>query len=149
MELYFDDLTSLEAALSETGHLQALADPALLPSLPGFEVEEQAMLGRPFAVPEPEFRTPEGAPHCSILVHYPGKAEDMRVWLSYYLANHTRVMATFPNIRQVKVCSWIDWCSAMPWKRANHMQRNMQNPKPLCTLISQLCAPNLNRIGRL
>uniref|UniRef100_UPI003A8FCD6F TniB family NTP-binding protein n=1 Tax=Celeribacter halophilus TaxID=576117 RepID=UPI003A8FCD6F len=25
----------------------------------------------------------------------------------------------------------------------------VQNPKPLRTLISQLCAPNLNRIGRL
>ena len=33
-------------------------------------------------------------------------------------------MATFPAIRQVEVCTRIDWTSAMPWQKVFHMQRN-------------------------
>ncbi len=124
LELYFDDIALLENALSESGHLQALAAPDTLPSLAGADVTEQAMLARPFPVPDPDFKTPAGQPHCSYLVHYPGQAEDLNAWLTYYLASHTRIMATFPDIRQVEVCTRIDWCSAMPWRRVQHMQRN-------------------------
>ena len=69
-------------------------------------------------------RTPPGAPYCTYLVHYPGEAEDIGAWLAHYLENHTRIMATFPGIREVEVCSRIDWCGALPWPRADHMQRN-------------------------
>ena len=48
----------------------------------------------------------------------------MGAWLAHYLENHTRIMATFPGIREVEVCSRIDWCGALPWPRVDHMQRN-------------------------
>ena len=124
LELYFEDIRDLEAALAPDGHLHALAAPDALPSLAGAACEQQAMLARAFPVPDPEFRTPPGEPWCTYLVHYPGEAEDVAAWLAHYLANHTRIMATFPAIREVEVCSRIDWCGALPWRRIDHMQRN-------------------------
>lgn len=124
LELYFDDIEPLEAALGDGGHLQALAARDTLPSFAGTQVSEQAMLARAFPVADAEFRTPAGQPHCSFLVHYPGAAEDLNAWLRHYLANHTRIMATFPAIRQIEVCTRIDWCSDMPWRRVQCMQRN-------------------------
>lgn len=124
LELYFDDIAALETALGKDGALQALARPGTLPSLADGIVEEQAMLARTYPVPDPSFRTPPGQPHCSFLVHYPGQAEDLNRWLIHYLANHTRIMATFPDIRQIEICTRLDWCSEMPWKRVAYMQRN-------------------------
>ena len=124
LELYFEDIADLEAALAERGHLQALAAADTLPSLSGAAKEQQAMLARAFPVPDPQFKTPPGEPHCTYLVYYPGQAEDMNAWLAYYVANHTRVMATFPDIRQIEVCSRIDWCGVLPWPRIDYMQRN-------------------------
>ncbi len=124
LQLYFDDIADLEAALATGGHLQALAAPGALPSLDTAAREQQAMLARAFPVPDPAFRTPPGEPYCTYLVHYPGAAEDTAAWLAHYLENHTRIMATFPAIREVEVCSRIDWCGALPWPRVAHMQRN-------------------------
>jgi len=124
LELYFEDIADLEAALADDGHLQALASTDTLPSLGGAAKEQQAMLARSFPVPESRFKTQLGEPHCTYLVYYPGEADDMNAWLAHYLANHTRVMATFPGIRQIEVCSRIDWCSALSWPRADYMQRN-------------------------
>jgi hypothetical protein len=33
-------------------------------------------------------------------------------------------MAKFPNIRQIEICSRVDWTSALPYPRDNQMQRN-------------------------
>ena len=119
LQLYFDAIASLEAALAADGALMALAE---LPSLSG--ATQQAMLARPFAVPDPVFRTPPDKPHCTYLVAYEGTAEDLPSWLSHYLAHHAAIMARFPGIRQVEVCTRIDWCGALPWQRADAMQRN-------------------------
>lgn len=124
LELYFADIADLEAAISRAGHLQALAAPASLPSLAKAQVSEQAMIARAFPVPDPGFRTPAGERPCTYLVHYPGWAEDLNAWHTHYLASHTRVMARFPGIREVEVCTRLDWCSAMPWPRVHYMQRN-------------------------
>jgi hypothetical protein len=124
LELYFADLPELEAALAPRGHLQALAAPDALVSLAGAPIAQQAMLARSYPVPEPAFRTPAGQPHCTYLVHYAGPAEDLNAWLWYYIDNHPRVMARFPGIRQIEICTRIDWCGFLPWPRVNHMQRN-------------------------
>ena len=121
LQIYFDDITTLEAALAGDGPLMALTD---LPSLRGATFTQQAMLARPFAVPDPVFRTAPGAHHCTYLVAYEGTAKDLSAWLSHYLASHTAIMARFPGIRQVEVCTRIDWCGALPWQRVDHMQRN-------------------------
>ncbi len=120
LQLVFDDIADLEAALAPAGHLQALAAPGALSSLAGAEREQQAMLTRGFAVPEPA----SGEPSCSFLVHYPGPAADVNAWMAHYLEHHPRIMATFPAIREIEVCSRIEWCGFLPWPRVDHMQRN-------------------------
>jgi hypothetical protein len=33
-------------------------------------------------------------------------------------------MARFPGIREIEVCTRIDWCSGLEWPRVDYMQRN-------------------------
>ena len=122
LELYFADIAALEAALAPTGHLQAL--PGALPSLAGIAATQQAMLARAFPVPDGRFRTPPGDLPCTYLVHYPGRAEDLNAWLAYYIAHHPALMARFPGIREIEICTRIDWCGFLPYPRVEHMQRN-------------------------
>lgn len=116
-ELYFDDVAPLERAAARDGALQALA--GLLPSA---HVTQQAMLVRSFAVPEPRFQG-SGRP-CTYLVGYEGPAEDLNAWLAHYIDNHPPLMARMPGIREFEVCTRIDWCTFLPWRRDPCMQRN-------------------------
>jgi hypothetical protein len=124
LQLFFDELPELEAALSRSGHLGTLASHDEFPALSQAEIAQQAMLVRPFAVPEPMFETPSGEPYCTYLVSYEGEAEDLNAWHAHYLESHTRHMAMFPKIRELEVYTRLDWVSQTPWKRLNFMQRN-------------------------
>ena len=124
LQLYFAEPPDLETAVSRTGHLGALASPAEFPVLAKAEIIQQAMLVRSFAVPDPQFRTPLGEPHCTYLVSYEGEAEDLNAWHAHYLEQHTVHMASFPEIRELEVYTRLDWVSLQPWCRANFMQRN-------------------------
>ena len=124
VQLYFADIDALEAVLARDGYLQALAAPDALPSLRGAAVTQQAMLARAFSVPEPRGSGAAGEPGCTYLVTYEGAAEDQNAWVSHYIASHTVIMARFPGIREVEVCTRIDWCSFLPWARADAMIRN-------------------------
>jgi hypothetical protein len=53
LQLYFEELTHLEAALAGNGHLQALSHPGAFASLAGTKVTHQAMYARHFEVTEP------------------------------------------------------------------------------------------------
>ena len=117
LQLYLETIGALEAAVGAGGHLQALA--ARLP-----RATHQAMLARDFWVPDPTLRTPAGALPCTYLVHYPGPAEDLNAWLRHYIANHPPIMARFPGIREIEICTRLDWCDALPWPRVDAMQRN-------------------------
>jgi hypothetical protein len=121
LQIYFDGIESLEAALVSNGPLMALAS---RPSLAGLGLTQQAMLARSFPVPDPVFRTEPGAPRCTYLVAYEGAAEDLPAWLAYYIDHHPVIMAHFPGIRQIEICTRIDWCGALPWPRVDYMQRN-------------------------
>jgi hypothetical protein len=118
LQLYFDDIAALEAALRSDGHLQRLR--AL--NLAG--ATQQAMLVRRSPVPDPVFRTPPGELPCTYLVAYEGVADDLPTWLAHYLDDHPPVMARFPDIRQIEVYTCIDWCGGLPCLRVAHMQRN-------------------------
>jgi hypothetical protein len=124
LQLYFAELPDLEAAVSRSGHLAALASPSEFPVLATAEITQQAMLVRSFAVPDPVFKTPAGAPHCTDLVSYEGEADDLNAWHAHYLDHHTAHMATFPDIRELEVYTRLDWVSLQPWRRVNFMQRN-------------------------
>jgi len=121
LQIYFAGIAALEAALDRGGHLQALAAPAALPSLQGAAVTQQAMLARAF--PVPDAGTPAEA-RCAYLVTYEGAAEDLNAWTAHYVASHTAVMSRFPGIREIEVCTRLDWCGFLPWPRADAMLRN-------------------------
>lgn len=124
LQLYFDDVVALEAALRRGGHLQALVEQNGLPSLRQADVTQQAMLVRRFPVPDPTFRTSQGELPCTYLVAYEGEAADLNVWHAYYLMDHPPIMARFPAIREIEIYTRIDWCGFLPWRRVEHMQRN-------------------------
>lgn len=121
LQLYFGDLPALKAALAPGSPLASLAAPDALPSLRGATVTQQAMLARSFPVPEPAGA--DGV-RCAYLVSYEGTADDLDAFVSHYIASHTAVMARFPGIRAIEVCTRIAWCSALPWPRADAMLRN-------------------------
>jgi len=141
LELYFARIDQLESALARDGHLQALAGPRALPSLSRADVTQQAMVARPFPVPDPAFRTAPGDWPCTYLVHYLGQAEDLNLWTDYYLTHHPQVMARFPGIREIEVCTRIDWCGFLPWRRVDYMQRNKVVFDSAAALTASLHSP--------
>lgn len=124
LQLYFAELPQLENVLSRRGHLAGLAASAEFPALARAEIGHQAMLVRPFPVPDPQFRTAAGEPHCSYLVSYEGEAEDLNAWHAHYLESHIAHMSAFPGIRELEIYTRLDWVSLVPWARQNFMQRN-------------------------
>jgi len=139
LQLYFATLPDLEAAASRTGLLHALTSRGEFPGLAAAEVSQQAMLVRPFPVPDPAIRTAAGKPYCTYLVSYEGEAEDLNAWHTHYLENHTRHMAMFPGIRELEVYTRIDWVSGLAWPRVNFMQRNkvaFDSPAALQTALN-------------
>lgn len=123
LQLYFDSIEKLEAALALDGHLQALPAAPALTTLDAAGVSQQAMLVRRFPVADPVILARDEA-QCTYLVAYEGPAMDLNAWLWHYLTGHAPLMAKLPAIRQVEVYTRIDWCGFLPWPRANHMQRN-------------------------
>jgi len=123
LQLYFEDIAALEACLGPHGPVQALrAEPAVA-GLHGAEVQQQAMLARSFPVPAPRAAA-HGDIACTYLVSYPGPARDLNAWLTHYIGEHPALMAGFPGIRRIEVCTRIDYCSAVAWARAECMLRN-------------------------
>ena len=124
VQSYFAELQALEAAFGKGGALQGLVAPDLLPSQAGVEIVQEALAVRHYPVPDPVFQTPAGVPHCTYLVSYRGPAQDINAWLTHYINHHPPIMARFPGIRQIEICSRLDWCGALPVPVLAHMQRN-------------------------
>jgi hypothetical protein len=118
LQLYFEALPALEAAIAAQGHLQPLA--GAWPSLAGARATQQVMYARQFPVDDGGSRERR----CSFLVHYPGPAADLNRWLNHYIAGHPPIMRRFPGIRQIEILTRVDWIDAMPFARVEHMQRN-------------------------
>lgn len=124
LQLHFEALGELEAAAAASGNLQKLFLPGVLDSLKGARKTQQAFLVRAFDVDDPKIRTGAGKLPCSYVVHYPGPAEDISAWLGHYLNGHPPVMRKFPGIRWIEILSRVDWCTALPVERVEHIQRN-------------------------
>lgn len=123
LQLHFTDLPTLEAAVAPGGHLQSLK--SILTSLDGAKVTQQVMLVRPFPVDDAVLKTPEGTLPCSYVVHYPGPAADVNLWLTHYIAGHAPIMRKFPGIRSIEILSRVDWCGGIEGiERVAHLQRN-------------------------
>jgi hypothetical protein len=141
LELYFARIDHLEEAIGRNGHLQQLAAPETLPSLVETDATQQAMVARPFPVPDARFRSSLGEMPCTYLVHYPGKAADLNVWHDYYLHHHPQIMAHFPDIREIEISTRVDWCGFLPWPRVDYMQRNKLAFDNAAALIRALESP--------
>jgi hypothetical protein len=124
LQLYFDRIAEVERAAARDGWLQALADEKRFPTLAAAHGAHEAMAVRAFPVAEPPPPRKAGTPYCTNLVAYEGPAEDFNAWLDDYIAGHTPLMGRLPGIRELEVCSRVDWISFLPWERATHMQRN-------------------------
>ncbi len=137
LQLYFATLPALEAALAD------VRDIAELPGLSGASITHQAMCARSFPVPDPVMKT---VTPCTFLVHYPGPARDVNAWLRHYIAHHTPLLAKFPGVRDVEVCTRVDWCDALPWRRVDHMQRNRVVFDSAEALAAALASPVLEEL---
>ena len=113
LELDFASIEALEAAVAPGGTLRGLA--AMLPA----GTTQQAMVARRFPVPDAR-----GPAACTYLVAYEGRAEDEQAWLEYYLAHHPPIMARFPGVRAIEICTRVDWMGGLDLKRAGALQRN-------------------------
>ena len=114
LQLSFSTISSLETACAEPLH-------ALAPLLADATVTQQAMLVRPFPVPNP---TPPPPQCCTYLVAYEGPANDLSAWLGHYLAHHPPIMARFPAIRAIEIYTRLDVVNPLPFPHATCMQRN-------------------------
>jgi hypothetical protein len=118
--------------------------------LRGARVTHQAMIARSFPVDQPQcggqVGDQVGALACSYIVHYPGAASDLNAWLSYYLDHHPQIMRTFPGIRAIEIYTRLDWCSFMPWRRVDYMQRNKLVFDQPAALTEALFSPTIKRM---
>ncbi|TAK47335.1 MAG: hypothetical protein EPO23_12675 [Xanthobacteraceae bacterium] len=146
LQLVFPDLPSLESVLAPEGALQALTATEQWPCLSGTTVTQQAMITRPFPVPNAD--TSAAGPRCSYLVHYPGHAEDLNAWLRHYLTHHSRLMMGFAGIREIEIFTRADWCDSMPWRRVHHMQRNKIVFDNAAALTAALESPALDAMRK-
>jgi uncharacterized protein (TIGR02118 family) len=107
LQLYFAQLSALESAVAGSlSPVRAIC-------------QVQAMLVRPFAVPQPR-----EDPLCTYLVAYEGKAEDENAWHAYYLAHHPALMAKLPGIRELEIYTPVQWVCPPGWRPMECMQRN-------------------------
>jgi hypothetical protein len=143
LQLHFGTIGELEAVLCTDG---ALARIAALPSLRRATPGHQAMVARPFAVPDARQRTPPGEMPCSYLVHYPGAADDPIAWHRHYLAHHPGLMAGFPGVREIEICTRLDWLSELPWPRLDAFQRNKLMFDSPAALSAALLSPTIRDI---
>jgi hypothetical protein len=121
LQVYAPDLPLLERALARGGALTALTA-GQIPVLAGMAATHQVMLARPFAAPgggAPTART-----QAAYMVDYAGEPEDLNAWLGHYLRHHPPIMADFPAIREIEVCTRVDWIDQAPWSRVHRFQRN-------------------------
>lgn len=113
LELDFVTIAALEEAVAADGALRSLA--TMVPA----GSTQQAMLARHYPVPDAR-----GPAACTYLVAYEGRAEDEQAWLEYYLAHHPAIMARFPAIRAIEICTRLDWMGGLDLPRARALQRN-------------------------
>lgn len=141
LQLYADQLETLEAALREGGALQALRQAGRVPGLEGTQLYQQVMLVRSFPVDDAHFATPAGSVPCSYLVHYPGAAENLNAWLIHYIEHHPAIMRHFPGIREIEIYTRVDWIGGLPGMRVDLMQRNKQVFDSAQALSAALLSP--------
>lgn len=124
LQLYYDTLEDLEAAIAVHGAAQQLTAPDIWQSLGPLTITHQAMYARRYPVLDETYRPDGDESPCSYLVHYPGQADNLPLWLDYYLDHHPQIMKFFPRIREIEIYTRVDWRDSLPWTRVEYIQRN-------------------------
>ena len=139
LELEFENAAAADALLGADSALAGVLR-AGLPSLPGAVIASQRMQARRFPVP-PATGPVEYEP-CTLLVDYPGQADDLTGWLAHYDAHHPAIMARFPKIRDVATF-WpaSDALNHLPGGRHVSMQRNKVVFDSTRDLVAALASP--------
>jgi hypothetical protein len=128
----FPTIESLEAAASCDGPLSNLNRVPCIEALPSDRITHQAMLSRAIPLPATRAGSPLGGPavmseRCAYIVAYEGEPEDEAGWLTYYLDQHSLVVARLPRLLRLEVCTRIDWRSGLPWPRSRTFLRSTVN----------------------
>lgn len=124
LQLYANRLEDLESALRPTGALQALGPGGEVDGLRATRLQQQIMVVRAFETDVRPSGLAEAGPACSYLVHYPGHAEHLNAWLTHYLDHHPQIMRTLPHVREIEICTRVDWIGGLAGMRVDYMQRN-------------------------
>ena len=124
LQLYSASIEALEDALRPSGALQALGTEGEVQGLRGMRVQQQIMLVRQLPIVPIEKPAGRHEPTCSYLVHYPGQAADLSAWHRHYIDHHPPIMRKFPNVREIEICTRLDWIGGLPGMRVDFMQRN-------------------------
>ena len=124
LQVYATQVEALEEALRPAGALQALGTAGVVPALRGLRVQQQIMLVRRLAIEPLEEDAGGATPRCSYLVHYPGQAADLSAWHRHYIDHHPPIMRKFPKVREIEICTRVDWIGGLTGMRVDFMQRN-------------------------
>ena len=124
LQLYAPRIEVLEDALRPAGVLQALGTAGDIEALRGMRVQQQIMLVRALPIEPLDRELPPRATRCSYLVHYPGQAADLSAWHRHYIDHHPPIMRKFPNVREIEICTRVDWIGGLSGMRVDFMQRN-------------------------
>lgn len=133
LQLYFETEAAAASAMAADSPLATL--PPLVRA--GADVSHQLMKARVFSTGS---RAPV-EPCLTFLVSYRGPTADLQHWLDHYDANHPPIMVRFPGIREVETYRPIEWTSALPFARANAMQRNKVVFDSFADLLKALASP--------
>ncbi len=102
VDLGFDDVAGMEAALAGGDFLAALPVPDCAVTLDAFKIVRQTLPGD--TAPPPERSAP-----MSYVVRYYRPAEDEQAFTDFYVENHPPLLAAFPNIRGVMCFLPVAW----------------------------------------
>ncbi len=124
LQVYASRIEALEDALRPAGALQALGAAGGIKALCGMRVQQQIMLVRTLPIEPLDLELPPRETRCSYLVHYPGQAADLSAWHRHYIDHHPAIMRRFLNVREIEICTRVDWIGGLPGMRVDFMQRN-------------------------
>lgn len=141
LQLYAAEIETLEDALRPQGALQELVAEGVRTGLHALKLQQQVMLVRHLAITpfEADRRLAPGS--CSYLVHYPGQAADLSAWHRHYIDSHPPIMRKFPKVREIEICTRLDWIGGLPGMRVDFMQRNKLRFDTASDLSAALASP--------
>lgn len=141
LQLYAPAIETLENALRPKGRLQELVAAGAGTGLHALKLQQQMMLVRRLAIAPLDASQHLAPGSCSYLVHYPGQAADLSAWHRHYIDSHPPIMRKFPNVREIEICTRLDWIGGLPGMRVDFMQRNKLRFDTASDLSAALASP--------